>query len=131
MAHLAVQLATGDTMFYVRFGQLLARARKRAHVSQEALARSLGLSRTSITNIEHGRQPIQLHSLYKAAGVLNVQPKELLPDVGDHEPGAATLSVSETDWLKTVAPSIQPKGSQHELSSREISRPNNRPPKGK
>ena len=124
--HRNVQLNPNEAMFYVRFGRLLARARKRAHTSQERLALALGLSRTSVTNIERGRQPIQLHSLYKAAEALNVQPIDLLPDVIDQQPSAATLSVSESDWLRAVAPSIQPEGKQHEQPSRKISRSGSR-----
>jgi DNA-binding XRE family transcriptional regulator len=46
------------------FGQLLAEKRSEAKLSQESLAKAVGLTRTSITNIERGRQPVNLHTLY-------------------------------------------------------------------
>jgi transcriptional regulator with XRE-family HTH domain len=65
--------------FYSVFGAMLADARRKRRVSQEALAEELDLTRTSITNIEKGRQPIQLHSLYLVAQSLSVEVKDLLP----------------------------------------------------
>lgn len=117
-----MQLNPNETTFYLRFGKLLARTRKRAGASQERLAFALGLSRTSVTNIEHGRQPIQLYTLYKAAEALDVDPKDLLPDLIDQQLSAGTLSMTESDWLKTIATSIQPEESQREQSNRKVSK---------
>ena len=68
--------------FYIEFGQTIRRQRQRAgaKLSQESLAKRVGLSRTSITNIEKGRQQIPLHMLYSFADALGVEPKSLLPD---------------------------------------------------
>jgi transcriptional regulator with XRE-family HTH domain len=93
-----------------RFGRRLAQCRKRARVSQEKLADALGLTRTSITNIEHGRQPIQLPTLYAIAEALGIEPTDLMP-----APPKATieapingeqlkgLSVKTTNWLARVS----------------------------
>jgi transcriptional regulator with XRE-family HTH domain len=61
------------------FGILLAGERRRRNVSQAQLAARAGLSRTSITNIERGRQPIQLYQLYLFASLLQVEVAKLLP----------------------------------------------------
>jgi transcriptional regulator with XRE-family HTH domain len=66
---------------YQVFGKLLRLHRKRQpELTQEKLGLLLGLSRTSITNIEHGRQRITLHQLLEFAKALKVQPEALLPN---------------------------------------------------
>jgi transcriptional regulator with XRE-family HTH domain len=48
-------------------------------MSQEEFAKAVGLSRTSITNIERGRQPVSLHTLYSMADILGIEAVDLLP----------------------------------------------------
>jgi len=48
-------------------------------MSQEVLAERSNLSRTSIVNIERGRQGVSLATLYRLAAALNVPPTALLP----------------------------------------------------
>lgn len=73
----------GDTPrvrdFYVELGRLIKEKRKRILLNQSALGDSVGLSRTSITNIERGRQQVALHMLYVIASALRVEPQDLLP----------------------------------------------------
>jgi transcriptional regulator with XRE-family HTH domain len=66
-------------LVYREFGLLLATERKRKHLSQSQLAGLAGMSRTSITNIECGRQPVQLHQVYAFASILHVDVHNLLP----------------------------------------------------
>lgn len=66
--------------FYPEFGRRVRHARRRAQLSQDTLGRLTGLNRTSITNIEAGRQRIPLHLLLNFATALDVEPVELLPD---------------------------------------------------
>jgi len=65
---------------YREFGRLVRERRKAISMSQATLAGQVGLSRTSITNIELGRQHLSLHMLFVLAKVLGVEPKMLLPD---------------------------------------------------
>ena len=65
--------------FYRQFGQLLRRARKDAGLSQEDLATAIDLTRTSVSNIEKGRQKVLLHTFGRLLGVLNLEAAELLP----------------------------------------------------
>ena len=66
-------------MFYTDFGKLLESTRNDVGLTQKNLAKRVGLSRTSITNIEKGRQRIPLHMLYAFADALGVQPDKLMP----------------------------------------------------
>lgn len=65
--------------FYKEFGKLLKDMRITAELTQSELAERVGLSRTSVTNIEVGRQKIPLHLLYELASSLGVEPAALLP----------------------------------------------------
>lgn len=76
---------------YRDFGRQLRARRRRAHLTQEQLAERVGLSRTSITNIEKGTQHIPLHVLYQLAGALGTKPADLLPE----EPRAAEIALPD------------------------------------
>jgi len=66
--------------FYRAFGKLVRTHREsRPDMTQERLGKLVGLSRTSITNIEKGRQHIALHQLFAIAEALKVRPDALLP----------------------------------------------------
>ena len=67
--------------FYKALGVRLGRARRAAKVTQAALAHAVGLSRTSITNIEKGRQPVQVHILVQLAEALGTSVSAFLPPV--------------------------------------------------
>lgn len=66
-------------LIYQEFGLTLSGERRRKRMSQAQFAGKVGLSRTSVTNIERGRQPIQLYQLYLFASVLQVDVMNLLP----------------------------------------------------
>jgi transcriptional regulator with XRE-family HTH domain len=53
--------------------------RMRLRMNQEAVAHALGLTRTSIVNMEACRQPVALHYLYQWCELLGVEPAEVLP----------------------------------------------------
>lgn len=65
--------------FYRRLGQNLRDARERAKLSQDRVAQLVGLKRTSLTNIESGRQHPPLHVLCDIAAHLNVTVGDVLP----------------------------------------------------
>jgi transcriptional regulator with XRE-family HTH domain len=66
--------------FYREVGRRVKNARKARSLTQEALASLVSLTRTSITNIEKGRQKILLHTLADLAKALQVDYAVLLPD---------------------------------------------------
>ena len=64
--------------FYGRFGQQLRQARIAAGLSQADLAVAIGLTRTSVSNIEKGRQKVLLHTFGKILETLRAQADDLL-----------------------------------------------------
>ena len=75
-----MQSAISDEL-YKKIG-LMIREKRQNHehpLSQENLARRLGMSRTSVVNIELGKQHIQIHTLYQLAEILGIDALELLP----------------------------------------------------
>lgn len=91
---------------YREFGRLLRRRRERAHLSQEVLGKRVGLTRTSISNLEAGRQRLPLHLVYRFADVLGIEPGELMPHPDESEDGLEGLlnDVDELrrDWVRRV-----------------------------
>lgn len=69
---------------YSEIGELVRAYRERINLTQEALARMVGLTRTSITNIERGRQQVLVHLLFLIADALGITPDALLPQKGKH-----------------------------------------------
>lgn len=65
---------------YREIGRALRKRRETAGLTQEVVAQRVGLSRTSITNIEQGRQHVSLHVLYALADAMGAKPGDLLPD---------------------------------------------------
>ncbi len=86
--------------FYRELGRRIREAREKSHLTQEALAVELSLTRTSVTNIEKGRQQLLVHTLVEISRVLNVAPESLLP-----EPQSSTEELD--DLLKTESPQAQ------------------------
>ena len=64
---------------YEEIGKAIRRERTRQKRSQDELARAVHLSRTSITNLESGRQQVPLHTLYEIAFALGRDVQHFLP----------------------------------------------------
>lgn len=93
---------------YGLVGAEVRAAREAAGLSQEQLAVAVGLSRTSITNLEMGRQQTPLHVLYAIAEVVGMALKDLLPDsMRTQQPISVDLIGSEDveRWAAQVASS--------------------------
>jgi len=71
--------------FYSEFGRRVCNARVKAGLTQAELADHLGLTRSSIANLESGRQRIQVHLLPTLSRVLSTPFESLLPN-GEGEP---------------------------------------------
>lgn len=66
---------------YRLIGAKIEQLRNMLGWSQEDLAKKVGLTRTSITNIEAGRQRILLHDIEKFCTAFQIQPRILLRGV--------------------------------------------------
>jgi transcriptional regulator with XRE-family HTH domain len=64
---------------YRQVGTRLRALRQERSITQQGLAEAVGMTRTSLTNIEQGRQKLLLHTLVDLATALQVLPAELLP----------------------------------------------------
>jgi transcriptional regulator with XRE-family HTH domain len=73
-------------------GSNVRHVRRANGVTQEYLAGSLGLARTSVTNIEAGRQSLSAWTLWCVANALGAQVGDFLPDASEHpEPPLRSL----------------------------------------
>ncbi len=71
--------APDEAEFYHQVGEHIRFHRERARLSQGDLAGRVNLTRTSITNIEKGRQKFLAFTLWSIARVLSVSIQDLLP----------------------------------------------------
>jgi len=81
----AIELEVSADQLHREVGELVRQARRSAGLTQEQLASALALERTTITNIEAGKQSISILQLYGIARVLGTRPEALLPHF-DPEP---------------------------------------------
>ena len=104
---------------YREFGRALRARRKHAGLSQDNVAQRVGMSRTSITNIEQGRQHVSLHVLYELAAAVGTTPEDLLPDSRalvkgnselERKLGNVPLPEEEKDWIRRVISKTKPIG---------------------
>ena len=102
------KMAAQRSPLYIALGQLVRAARGRADLTQDKLSDMVGLTRTSVANIERGGQKIQVHTLYALARALEVSPEDLLPsssaetrqDIEERLP--KDLAGEEREWVKRV-----------------------------
>jgi len=66
--------------FYKKIGENIRAKRKERGLSQEGLAKAIGLKRPSMSNIEKGRQNILLHTFCDIVETLDTNPGALLPE---------------------------------------------------
>ncbi len=93
---------------YLQLGKRIRKARKEADITQTELASAIALSRTSVTNIESGRQQILLHTLYNIASVLGKDVVELLPENKQQRGEDSVdsiltdLDAAEREWVESL-----------------------------
>ena len=94
---------------YEAIGRAIRTRREALELTQIAVGDLVGLSRTSITNIECGRQSLLVDQLYKFAEVLKTTPAELLPaEVGQPPAGKAENRSSEANaWIEDLRRTVR------------------------
>ena len=70
-----------DRTIYEHIGEQIKINRKQCRYTQTELAQMVGLKRSSLTNIENGRQRVQVHTLYAITAALGIQITALMPNV--------------------------------------------------
>lgn len=73
-------------VFYKKVGENIREKRKELGLSQEGLAKAIGLKRPSMSNIEKGRQNILLHTFCDIVETLNSTASALLPERPSPDP---------------------------------------------
>jgi DNA-binding XRE family transcriptional regulator len=86
--------------FYAAVGRQIARVRA-GRLTQEALALKAALTRTSIINIEKGRQQILLHTIVDISHALQVSISDLIPNTDNLEVALRDKSKKGVDWIKS------------------------------
>jgi transcriptional regulator with XRE-family HTH domain len=67
------------TAFYRTLGRSVKKAREKSKLTQAKLGEAIGLSRTSVTNLEKGRQHIPAHLLFAIGDAVGRDAGTLLP----------------------------------------------------
>ena len=93
---------------YREVGHKIKTRREQCGLTQEALASQVSLTRTSITNIEKGRQKLLLHTLIDIANALSVPPVTLLPMDDDLDAKLKGLPAQAKKWIKTTVTAPTP-----------------------
>lgn len=90
----------GNRSFYAAVGRQIAKIRA-GRLTQEALATKASLTRTSIINIEKGRQQILLHTLVDISRALQVSVSDLIPNTEDLEIALRDKPQRGVEWIKS------------------------------
>jgi transcriptional regulator with XRE-family HTH domain len=93
--------------FYIELGRRISHRRRQLNKTQEELAIAVGLKRTSITNLEKGRQKVLIHTLVEVANCLQIGVCELIPDQpGTTRRGMAGLESETLEILLRAIPEL-------------------------
>jgi transcriptional regulator with XRE-family HTH domain len=68
-----------EDLIYAEIGRRIREERDKNGWTQQELSDKTELTRSSIANIESGRQKIQVHVLYLFADLFKINPMDLLP----------------------------------------------------
>lgn len=101
MARVMGDLAAANLMvqeLYAAIGEQVREARQSRGVTQQYLATAVGLTRSSLTNIESGRQRPPLHTVIAIAQALGIEPCVLIS--GDALPVLAPVLPSPHTQLR-------------------------------
>ncbi len=95
--------------FYREVGERIGAARRADKKTQDQLARQVSLQRTSIANIERGKQRLLLHTFFDICDALRRPPESMLPaSVTTTTEASASdelldeLTPDEREWIRTM-----------------------------
>jgi len=96
--------------FYIAVGAKIREARTKANLNQDPFGKMLNLTRTSIINIEKGRQHPSLHLLWDIAQILEIEIVELFPKF---EVSGTAIDV---EWNNIIEKELHDKESKMKIS---------------
>jgi len=106
-----MNIATGvKEILFVLAGDKVRSTRAHKGWTQEFLAEKAGISRTSLSNIEIGRQRLTLFTLAKIALALECEWMDLLPELSS----AALLNAQSEEWRHVLNRAYEMIRSEHE-----------------
>lgn len=85
-----------DTLYQL-VGERIRNARNLAGLSQAALAKKLDMSRTSVVNIEAGRQKPPLHIIWQIAEEVGTEAALLIPNQTEYQNQEQPFMLSEEE----------------------------------
>ena len=88
--------------FYGAVGNQIALFRKSRRITQEDLAGRISMTRTSVINIEKGRQQVLVHTLLDIARALRVPVSELLPGEESIEASLRNQPQKGREWIESA-----------------------------
>ncbi len=86
------------------FGRRLRELRETKGMTQTSLAAAAGLNRSFYVRVEHGQHSISVDRLYAIATALDVDIRQLFPDIADNQASPARMAT-------TPAPQTRPRAS--------------------
>ena len=91
--------------FYLRVAERIRSRREELRLTQADLADRAGVTRSSVANIETGRQAVLLHQFVGLARALDMPWDQLMPKEGDHVPeeGSRPLPKGVQAFVASVA----------------------------
>ena len=92
-----------QSRLYELIGAEIRRLRSGASLSQADLGAEAGLSRSSIVNIEKGRQHAPLHVIWRLADALQVDPADLIPGREEIQPSEEIDSELEAEIVRAFS----------------------------
>jgi len=113
-----------DEELYKFIGLRVKTEREDLEMSQATLAGHLGLTRTSVSNIENGQQKVQLHTLFQIAKVFGIPVLDLLPTSSHQaavkEKHLKRLSPGEREWVKGFLATVSVEAKSREQVKRKL-----------
>lgn len=103
-------IETRNEAFYMQIGLNVKRAREARKLTQQQLGDRVNLSRTSVTNLERGRQKILVHTLADLAAALKTSVSELIPSSSNEpaiEHSFSHLAEPAESFIKSFFPQIK------------------------
>ena len=80
LPHYYVTIINMDSRFIEVDGAKLRKLRRERALSQQDIERGTGISQATLSDLEQGKRGARASTLRKLAGVLDVQPRELIKE---------------------------------------------------